>query len=100
MTGSWPKEQIDHINHVRSDNRWINLREATNQENCKNRSISIRNKSGVVGVRWTKGKTKWAAYIHVNSKDKYLGFFFDKFEAICARKSAENKHGFHANHGR
>ena len=29
-----------------------------------------------------------------------LGDFFDKFEAICARMSANNKYGFHKNHGK
>ena len=32
-------------------------------------------------------------------KDIDLGCFKDKFEAICARKSAEFKYGFHMNHG-
>jgi len=29
---------------------------------------------------------------------KYLGSYQDIFEAICARKSAEHKYGFHRNH--
>ena len=46
MTGNFPKDQIDHINHIRNDNRWINLREASIQENDKNRSKAINNISG------------------------------------------------------
>jgi len=47
--GKWPAEQIDHINHSRSDNRIKNLREASNQENNKNSPIRSTNKSGVTG---------------------------------------------------
>jgi hypothetical protein len=36
MTGEWPKDQIDHINNVKHDNRWKNLREADNQLNHYN----------------------------------------------------------------
>jgi len=30
---------------------------------------------------------------------KFLGVFTDKFDAICARLSAKNKHQYHINHG-
>ena len=99
MTGEWPKDQIDHINHDRVDNRWVNLRKATRQENGKNMSMSKRNTSGVTGVCWAKVESKWFAQIMVDSKTIGLSYFADKFEAICARKSAENKYGFHGNHG-
>lgn len=52
MTGEWPEDQIDHVNHIRDDNRWFNLEDATNQSNQKNRSLDARNKSGVTGVYW------------------------------------------------
>jgi len=97
--GVWPKKQIDHENHIRSDNRMANLREATHQENGRNRSLNINSTSGVCGVCWGNRESKWLAQIKVNKRDIYLGYFADKFEAICARKSAERKHGFHLNHG-
>ena len=96
---AWPKEQIDHINHDKSDNRIANLREVTHQENCRNTSLSKANNSGVTGVCWYKPTEKWRAYIVVNGEQINLGYFKDFFEAVCARKSAENKHNFHANHG-
>lgn len=91
--------QVDHINHVRSDNRICNLREATQKENMKNSSISSRNRSGVTGVCWCKRNKKWLSQIMVDGRTKHLGYHLDKFEAICARKSANNKYGFHENHG-
>jgi len=99
MKGVWPKRQIDHKNHIRDDNRWCNLYEATNQENCKNRSLPKNNKSGVIGVCWITTNKAWAADITENKQTIRLGLFTDKFEAICARLSANNKYGFHENHG-
>ena len=37
MGGSFPLEEVDHINGVRGDNRWANLRPVTRQENMQNR---------------------------------------------------------------
>lgn len=37
MTGDWPIDQIDHINRDRADDRWCNLREATQSQNSYNR---------------------------------------------------------------
>ncbi len=36
MTGKWPRHQIDHINRVRHDDRWINLRDVTHSVNARN----------------------------------------------------------------
>ena len=99
MKGVWPKNQIDHDDHVRHNNRWNNLFEATNQDNSKNQTKRKTNTSGITGVYWNKPLGKWEGKIKVDGKSKYLGVHPDKFEIICARKSAENKHGFHENHG-
>jgi len=96
--GYIPK-QIDHINHIRDDNRIINLRKSTQKENTKNSSLSSRSKSGITGVSWCKRSKKWLSQIMVDGKTKHLGYYCDKFESICARKSANNKYGFHVNHG-
>jgi hypothetical protein len=37
--GVWPKNDIDHINNVRDDNRLENLREATRSENSGNQKV-------------------------------------------------------------
>lgn len=98
MTGEWPNN-IDHINHSRNDNRWINLRSVTCGENQKNKSKQKNNKTGITGVCWSSRWKNWRAQINGNGKNIAIGHFIDKFEAICARKSAENKYGFHKNHG-
>ena len=99
MAGGWP-DQIDHINQVRTDNRWLNLRNVTQRENQKNKALRKDNATGLAGVSWHKINKKWMSHIKVDGKRIYLGYFTDKFEAICARLSANNKYGFHANHGR
>ena len=80
---------VDHINHNPLDNRRENLRICTIQENNMNRSISSNNTSGTVGVHWNKTHNKWMAYIGINGKQKYLGLFNKKEDAIEARRQAE-----------
>lgn len=96
--GFFPKE-VDHQNHVRTDNRLANLRATDRSGNARNISKPSGNKSGVVGVSWTtrlgKRNDKW----EVRACGKFLGYFDDFFEAVCKRKSAELKLNFHPNHG-
>jgi hypothetical protein len=98
--GAWPECQIDHINGNKLDNRIENLRSATNQENGKNRTIGITNTSGTIGVYWNVSKSKWSAQIHKNGKQKHIGNFKNKDNAISARAKASAEYGYHANHGR
>lgn len=90
---------IDHINHIRHDDRIENLREITPAENNKNASIRKDNKCGVVGVSFHKRCKKWYARIRHNGKlvNLYWGDSFD--DAVKARKEAERIYNFHSNHG-
>jgi len=99
MTGSFPADQCDHINHIKDDNRWKNLREADQTMNLRNQSMRSDNTSGCVGVHWDKASSKWEAQIQINGESKYLGQFIEKSDAIEARKAADTKYGFHPNHG-
>ncbi len=87
--GSWPKDQIDHINRIRTDNRISNLREVSHKQNMQNRSKPSTNTSGHTGVRWNKQRSKWQAYIMHNRKHLHLGYFSILEEAVAARKAAE-----------
>lgn len=91
--------EIDHINHIRSDNRLCNLRLVSKSENQRNLSKYKNNTSGVTGVSWDKSKNKWVAQIHVNRKHINLGRFDNPLDAAAARKRAEIKYGFHDSHG-
>jgi hypothetical protein len=92
----WP-EQIDHENGNRSDNRLSNLRAASPVINRQNTAMYTNNKSGVVGVRWSKWG--WHAYIG-NKPQIHLGYFPRLEDAAAARKVAEDRLGYHRNHGR
>ena len=99
MTGEWPENQIDHVNHLRSDNRWNKLRSVSHQENSKNAPIRSTNKSGVTGVHFHKPLKKWVAYITVSGTRIHLGLFNCITAAAISRKAAEIKYNFHENHG-
>lgn len=87
--GEWPKDQLDHVNRIRTDNRLVNLRDVTNKQNHQNRSKSSNNTSGHPGVCWNKQRSKWGARIKHNHKQIHLGYFSILEEAISARKAAE-----------
>ena len=92
--------QIDHENHVRSDNRAKNLNAATYGTNTRNQSIRSDNASGVTGVYWISRESKWCASIRINRRSIQLGTFHQFDDAVAARKAAEIEYGFHRNHGR
>lgn len=99
FNGNFPAEQIDHINHIRTDDRLDNLREVSHQENHRNQTKPKNNTSGMTGVSYNKAQKRWHAYIIVDQKKIHLGYSKDVFEAACLRKAAEKEYGFHANHG-
>lgn len=77
-------EFVDHINGNPQDNRFANLRLASNIENCWNRKINRNNKSGYKGVSWHKGQRKWVAQIGYMWKRLCIGYFETKEEAARA----------------
>ncbi len=99
MTGKFPINDVDHINHVKNDNRWVNLRDVMQKDNAKNRPLPKNNKSGAVGVDLNEKKRRWSARISVNKKRVFLGLFKNLDDAIASRRSAEIRYGFHENHG-
>ena len=99
-TGAWPAEQIDHINHIRTDNRIVNLREATQTDNSRNQSLSKNNTSGVTGVSWCARDRLWTATIGHEGDAVQLGHYKNKNDAVFAREAAERKYGYHRNHGK
>lgn len=93
-------DKIDHINGVRTDNRWDNLRDVDSETNSKNLGMSRKNTSGVSGVHWNSVKRKWVAQLGNHGERTHLGYFPSLEEATAVRKASERQHGYHANHGR
>lgn len=91
--GAWPEDFIDHVNGDRSDNRLINLREASRSENGQNRAKSSNNSSGFTGVSFCKRYNCWQASIQFQRKPKFIGYF--ETPEFAAAAYAEAKSALH-----
>jgi hypothetical protein len=78
-------DEIDHINGIRTDNRILNLREVSSQENKFN-MIDAK------GYCWSEKRRKWVAQIGVNYKVLNLGGFNTEIDAKQAYLNAKNKY--------
>lgn len=86
MTGEWPRDQVDHIDGIKLNNKWSNLREATASQNNRNKKVNGKNKSGIKGVSAARDG-RFRAYI-------CLGTFATKEEAKQVYDEAAKKlHG-------
>lgn len=92
MTGQWPSEQVDHRDRDRSNNRWSNLRLATQSQNSANGSTRTTNTSGFKGVSWDRTRGLWFAKITVNYKQIALGRFQTPENAHAAYIAAASKY--------
>ena len=98
MTGDWPLFHVDHENHDRADNRWVNLKEVTHAENQQNMKKQS-NKTSVLGVTQIPSG-KYRAQMSYNKKPIHLGYYDTLEEAAQARADANVEYGFHRNHGK
>lgn len=100
VNGEWPANIIDHIDNCRSNNAFLNLREANQNQNSHNSGVPKTNTSGFKGVTWDKRKRKWQAAIKVKGKSMFLGLYDQKELAFSAANAARAKyHGDFANAG-
>lgn len=87
---------IDHINNNTFDNRKINLRICTNNENQRNRRKLSKASSKYKGVCFAKYTKKWQASIEIRMDGKrnniYLGQYYDEKDAAKAYNDAAIKY--------
>lgn len=84
MKNEWPENNVDHINRIRDDNRWCNLRPASQSQNCGNQSLSRSNKSGYKGVSYIKSHKLFRAEITCRGRAMTLGYFKSAHDAGMA----------------
>ena len=73
--GSWPRDEIDHINGNRDDNRIVNLREATRSLNAQNvRRARLDSVSKLLGA-YKQRHGGFVSSILVEGHRRHLGSF-------------------------
>jgi hypothetical protein len=75
MTGEWPTGQVDHKDRDTLNDRWGNLRPASQSQNMANSAVRSDNRSGFKGVSFNKGRSSWHVHISVKGKRIFLGRF-------------------------
>lgn len=92
MTGEWPPFEIDHCDGNRANDKWSNLRPASDTENQGNKSCRKDSHTHVKGIR--KGYIskrhgqRYVARIQHNGKRLFLGYFSSIEEAKAAHDAA------------
>lgn len=74
VEGRWPADQIDHIDGVKTNNAWSNLREVDNRTNTENqRRARCDNQCGLLGV--SRNGKRWRAAIKLAGQLHHLGTY-------------------------
>jgi len=74
VTGFMPSGDIDHVDGIKNNNKWCNLRDVDKNTNQQNRIKAQQNSStGMLGV--TRHKNVFVASITIENKRVYIGSF-------------------------
>jgi hypothetical protein len=92
MTGAFPKGTVDHRDLDGANNRWGNLREASEAQQQVNRRLFKNNKTGFRGVYMDHGRFR--AMVRIDGKTIHLGSFGTAAEAAAVvQKAREDRWG-------
>lgn len=91
VTGSWPRDEIDHRDIDKTNHKWGNLREATGAQNMQNsRHARKTSLTGFLGVTWIKKNKRFASRIY-HKRLIHLGCFGTAESAYAAYLSAKRE---------
>ena len=82
---------IDHISGDKLDNRRLNLRVCTHQQNMCNQKMRNTNSTGFTGVSYLKNARAYEAYVHCHGKKHHLGLHATPEATARARDHAARK---------
>lgn len=93
MNGEFPESGVDHIDGNRANNKWANLRPATQAQNAQNLALRTnRGGTGYTGVTFDRGRNKYQAKIQASGKVMHLGRFETAEQAAEAYSAAKLNH--------
>ena len=100
VTGEWPIGKLDHQDNDRLNNRWENLRLATNGQNAWNSKLSTKNRSGHKGICWHSGRGKWLGVIRKEGRVVFYKQSHNLQELVTEIQEARrSQHQNFHNHG-
>jgi hypothetical protein len=91
VNGQFPINQLDHIDGDKTNNKFGNLRTATNKQNQENVPLQTNNTSGYRGVSFDKRVNKFRAYVCHNRKNITIGLFATGEDAAIAARSVRDQ---------